>query len=86
MLSQVTMYCKGADSAIFKILAASNTAEMRRATEEHIDRFACQGLRTLVLAKRELSVRRVSKGVLDVTSDSLAAHVCQSHCSFCKRW
>eukprot|EP00041_Stephanoeca_diplocostata_P001545 m.20377 g.20377 ORF g.20377 m.20377 type:complete len:1248 (-) comp12127_c0_seq2:472-4215(-) len=53
---KVTMYCKGADSAIFKILAASNTVKMRKATEEHIDRFACQGLRTLVLAKRELPV------------------------------
>ncbi|KZT35488.1 phospholipid-translocating P-type ATPase [Sistotremastrum suecicum HHB10207 ss-3] len=43
------LLCKGADNVIFERLRSGND-ELRRKTENHLDEFANQGLRTLCLA------------------------------------
>ncbi|RHY26854.1 hypothetical protein DYB32_007284, partial [Aphanomyces invadans] len=50
--SRIVLYCKGADNVILpRCKPDSATAQL----EEHLKSFASEGLRTLVLAKRELT-------------------------------
>lgn len=52
----ISLYCKGADSVIFEHLGQGNTsARVREITNDHLEHFAGVGLRTLCLAKKELS-------------------------------
>ncbi|XP_043717420.1 putative phospholipid-transporting ATPase 9 [Telopea speciosissima] len=51
---QLLLLCKGADSVMFERLA-KNGREFEVQTEEHVNEYADAGLRTLVLAYRELS-------------------------------
>ena len=51
---KIRLFSKGADNVIFERLAAGQDAAKRR-TQEHLDKFATDGLRTLVLGVRELS-------------------------------
>ena len=51
---RIRLYSKGADNVIFERLAA-NQEEKKARTQEHLDKFATEGLRTLVLGVRELS-------------------------------
>ncbi|XP_042502639.1 putative phospholipid-transporting ATPase 9 [Macadamia integrifolia] len=51
---QLLLLCKGADSVMFERLA-KNGREFEVQTEEHANEYADAGLRTLVLAYRELS-------------------------------
>ncbi|KAG7944440.1 hypothetical protein I3843_15G102600 [Carya illinoinensis] len=50
---KLLLLCKGADSVIFERLA-KNGREFEEKTKEHINEYADAGLRTLVLAYREL--------------------------------
>ncbi|XP_013108073.2 phospholipid-transporting ATPase ID isoform X1 [Stomoxys calcitrans] len=50
----IFLYCKGADSVIYDRLSSSQH-EMKARTQDHLNKFAGEGLRTLVLAERQLS-------------------------------
>ena len=53
--TRYTLYCKGADSVLLGLCSASEENDAVKATAiEHAKTFAEQGLRTLVLAKKEL--------------------------------
>ncbi|XP_043717424.1 putative phospholipid-transporting ATPase 9 [Telopea speciosissima] len=51
---QILLLCKGADSVMFERLG-NNGREFEVQTQEHMNEYADAGLRTLVLANRELS-------------------------------
>lgn len=50
---KLRLYCKGADNVVYERLKKSDH-ELKRLTQEHLNRFAGDGLRTLCLAVREL--------------------------------
>ncbi|XP_041917546.1 probable phospholipid-transporting ATPase IM [Alosa sapidissima] len=50
---QIKLYCKGADTILFERLNPSNE-DLKRITSEHLNMFAGEGLRTLVLAYKDL--------------------------------
>lgn len=50
---KVILYCKGADSMIFERLDPSMKS-LKNHTNGHLNKFACEGLRTLCLAKKEI--------------------------------
>ncbi|XP_029726652.2 phospholipid-transporting ATPase ID isoform X4 [Aedes albopictus] len=50
----IILYCKGADSVIYDRLG-SNQQDLKSRTQEHLNKFAGEGLRTLVLAERRLT-------------------------------
>ncbi|XP_034472597.1 probable phospholipid-transporting ATPase VA isoform X1 [Drosophila innubila] len=56
---EIVLYTKGADSSIMPVLApcAHNSAEglLREQTQQQLDRYAREGLRILVMAKRTLN-------------------------------
>jgi phospholipid-translocating ATPase len=52
---RIILYCKGADSIIYSRLKKGEQSELRRATAEHLEMFAREGLRTLCIASRALS-------------------------------
>jgi phospholipid-translocating ATPase len=52
---KILLYCKGADSVIFERLSPSS-GSVTTATQDHLNKFAGEGLRTLCLAKKELEV------------------------------
>ncbi|XP_018570788.1 phospholipid-transporting ATPase ID isoform X3 [Anoplophora glabripennis] len=47
------LYCKGADNVIYERLKSGND-EIKQKTQEHLNKFAGEGLRTLCLASRDL--------------------------------
>jgi len=51
---RIRLYCKGADTVIFPRLKPGQNAIVT-ATQEHLDRFASDGLRTLVLGTKYLT-------------------------------
>lgn len=52
----VLLLCKGADSIIYSRLSKiSNDASMLETTSRHLEEYATEGLRTLCIAKRELT-------------------------------
>uniref|UniRef100_T1PJK4 Phospholipid-transporting ATPase n=1 Tax=Musca domestica TaxID=7370 RepID=T1PJK4_MUSDO len=51
---RIFLYCKGADSVIYDRLSSSQH-EMKARTQDHLNKFAGEGLRTLVLAERPLT-------------------------------
>ncbi|KAK3742317.1 hypothetical protein QZH41_018533 [Actinostola sp. cb2023] len=51
--NQIKLYCKGADSIVFERLDPSCKA-MMAITHEHLNVFACEGLRTLVTAYKDI--------------------------------
>ena len=51
---KIKLYTKGADNVIFERLAAGQE-DMMASTQEHLDKFAMDGLRTLVLGVRDLT-------------------------------
>lgn len=53
--NQIILFCKGADSIIYSRLKRGEQQELRRATAEHLEVFAREGLRTLCIAQRILS-------------------------------
>jgi len=50
---KITLYCKGADSVIFERLSPLESKNTSK-TQDHLNKFAGEGLRTLCLAKKEL--------------------------------
>ncbi|KAL7621088.1 phospholipid transporting ATPase [Parahypoxylon ruwenzoriense] len=52
---RIILFCKGADSIIYSRLKRGEQAELRKATAEHLEMFAREGLRTLCIAQRVLS-------------------------------
>ncbi|KAG8248872.1 putative phospholipid-transporting ATPase VB [Homalodisca vitripennis] len=55
---EIILYCKGADSAIFSRLAPIDSLQSQQCllrTQQHLNTYARQGLRVLVMAKRKLS-------------------------------
>ncbi|KAL2088905.1 hypothetical protein ACEWY4_015804 [Coilia grayii] len=50
---QIKLYCKGADTILFERLSTSNE-DLSCVTSEHLNMFAGEGLRTLVLAYKNL--------------------------------
>jgi phospholipid-translocating ATPase len=53
--NRIILFCKGADSVIYSRLARGEQPELRKATAEHLETFAREGLRTLCIAQRVLS-------------------------------
>uniref|UniRef100_A0A7M4FB99 Phospholipid-transporting ATPase n=1 Tax=Crocodylus porosus TaxID=8502 RepID=A0A7M4FB99_CROPO len=51
---QIKLYCKGADTMLFERLHSSNE-ELASLTSDHLGEFAGEGLRTLVLAYKNLT-------------------------------
>ncbi|KAJ9635464.1 phospholipid transporting ATPase [Coniosporium tulheliwenetii] len=51
---KILLFCKGADSVIYSRLRRGEQPELRKATAEHLEMFAREGLRTLCIAQREL--------------------------------
>jgi len=51
----IILLCKGADSSIFSVLASGAETDARVETQDHLNMFACDGLRTLSFAYRVLS-------------------------------
>lgn len=55
---EIIVYCKGADSTILTLLAPTDDPVMKNMitrTQQHLNSYAKQGLRVLVMAKRTLS-------------------------------
>jgi len=50
----LTLYCKGADNVILERLDKDDSQEMIDKTNEYIDEYAKEGLRTLLVAKKDL--------------------------------
>ena len=50
-----TLFVKGADDVVYNLLASSTDRLLEEDTQRHLVHFASQGLRTLVLAQRDLS-------------------------------
>ncbi|XP_069508037.1 phospholipid-transporting ATPase ID isoform X2 [Ambystoma mexicanum] len=50
---KIRLYCKGADTLLFERLHSSNQ-ELMNTTTDHLNEYAGEGLRTLVLAYRDL--------------------------------
>ncbi|XP_055909383.1 phospholipid-transporting ATPase ID isoform X2 [Eupeodes corollae] len=51
--NKLVLYCKGADNVIYDRLSSSQL-DIKARTQEHLNKFAGEGLRTLVLAERHL--------------------------------
>ncbi|KAL8555179.1 hypothetical protein ACS0TY_003115 [Phlomoides rotata] len=52
----VKVFVKGADSSMFRVINKSLNTNVVRATETHLHSYSSEGLRTLVIGMRELSV------------------------------
>jgi phospholipid-translocating ATPase len=54
---KIFVFCKGADSIIFPLLAANshNNIRIKEQTDDFLEDYAQDGLRTLLLTERELS-------------------------------
>lgn len=53
---KITLFCKGADSVVFERLSTALDPELKSTTQDHLNKFAGEGLRTLCLAKKDLDV------------------------------
>ncbi|ERT00307.1 phospholipid-translocating ATPase [Sporothrix schenckii 1099-18] len=53
--NKIVLICKGADSIIYSRLKRGEQVELRKATAEHLEMFAREGLRTLCIAQRVLT-------------------------------
>lgn len=51
--NKLVLYCKGADNVIYDRLSSSQL-DVKARTQEHLNKFAGEGLRTLALAERHL--------------------------------
>ncbi|KYK59925.1 phospholipid-translocating P-type ATPase domain-containing protein [Drechmeria coniospora] len=52
---KIVLFCKGADSIIYARLRRGLQQQLRKQTAEHLEMFAREGLRTLCIARRELT-------------------------------
>eukprot|EP01083_Nonionella_stella_P060395 157730_1 len=51
----IKVFCKGADNVIYERLETESTGKIWESTVDHLQRFACTGLRTLVCASRHMT-------------------------------
>jgi len=58
--NMIRLYCKGADNVIFERLREGQD-ELKKTTQEHLDKFACDGLRTLCLGVKDLTAAEFEK-------------------------
>lgn len=74
--SVVTVYCKGADTTILAALTPSPEGSAERAalmrTQQQLDAYGRQGLRTLVMAKRTISIQQYEDWAEDLKRAELA--------------
>ncbi|QPG73747.1 hypothetical protein FOA43_001060 [Brettanomyces nanus] len=61
----IVLYCKGADNVMYERLKRNDTNEIPAKTAIHLGEFAEEGLRTLVIAKRELSAQEFDQWHLE---------------------
>lgn len=63
--SDIILYTKGADSSIMPVLSPVKSdqpeRELREKTQQHLDFYAKQGLRVLVMAKRHLKLQEFNE-------------------------
>lgn len=63
--TDIILYTKGADSTIMPVLAPikhdQQDHELREKTQQHLDMYAKQGLRVLVMAKRHLKLQEFTE-------------------------
>lgn len=52
---KIFLYCKGADIVIYSRLKRGEQTALRKTTAEHLELFAREGLRTLCIARKEIS-------------------------------
>lgn len=52
---KIVLFCKGADSVIYSRLKRGEQSFLRKSTAEHLEMFAREGLRTLCIARKEIS-------------------------------
>jgi phospholipid-translocating ATPase len=52
---RIVLYCKGADSEIMSRLDSSDDLSIKARSLQHLHAFASVGLRTLVIAKKEIT-------------------------------
>lgn len=52
---KIFLFCKGADSVIYRRLKRGEQSSLRKTTAEHLEMFAREGLRTLCVARKEIS-------------------------------
>eukprot|EP00049_Salpingoeca_infusionum_P001356 m.47587 g.47587 ORF g.47587 m.47587 type:complete len:1130 (-) comp10986_c0_seq5:1786-5175(-) len=78
--NRVVAYCKGADSILMPLLSQQSRDAQWTTTEEHLQEFAKDGLRTLVVAQKELEESfwndwsaRFSQAQIRNDADELAA-------------
>ncbi|XP_048484790.1 probable phospholipid-transporting ATPase IM isoform X4 [Plutella xylostella] len=70
---EIRLYTKGADNVIYDRLKASET-EVKAKTQEHLNKFAGEGLRTLALAWRPLDERYFNEWKRRHQAAALAIH------------
>ncbi|XP_060804659.1 probable phospholipid-transporting ATPase IM isoform X1 [Amyelois transitella] len=70
---EIRLYTKGADNVIYDRLK-SNQAEVKTRTQEHLNKFAGEGLRTLALAWRPLEERGFAEWKRRHQAAALALH------------
>ncbi|KAL4710938.1 hypothetical protein ACJJTC_017903 [Scirpophaga incertulas] len=70
---EIRLYTKGADNVIYDRLKA-NQAEVKSRTQEHLNKFAGEGLRTLALAWRPLEERGFAEWKRRHQAAALALH------------
>lgn len=55
MIGRIKLYMKGADTVMLTRLAQDEDEDVQKNTEEHLQYLAESGLRTLILAEKELN-------------------------------
>ncbi|KAL7021489.1 hypothetical protein ACKWTF_011893 [Chironomus riparius] len=70
--NRIFLYCKGADNVIYERLGL-NQMDIKHRTQEHLNKFAGEGLRTLVLAERKIDEVFYSRWKKKYTEASLAS-------------
>ena len=56
-----TLYCKGADNVIYSRLKAGEQTSLRHKTSEDLDQFSNEGLRTLCIAKKTMTMHEYNR-------------------------
>ncbi|KAI8393371.1 uncharacterized protein BYT42DRAFT_550793 [Radiomyces spectabilis] len=59
--NDIVLYCKGADNVVMERLAKQGQEDIIRNTQDHIDQFSNDGLRTLVIAWRTMDENEYQK-------------------------
>jgi len=60
--NKIVLYTKGADSIIEKRLKVMpDNDEVKVKTWNNLEKYACEGLRTLLLAKREIPIKEYER-------------------------